>query len=363
MSFPINQQRLLNTFLDIVQIDSPSGHETAMTKNISERLSAMNIESVIDDAGNVIANIPGEGPALLLNAHLDTVEPGRGVQPIIEDGIIKSSGDTILGADNKAAVAALLEALCVLKEQQTTHPPLDIVFTVSEEVANNGAIALDYSKIQAKHGYTFDSGDPVGTITIASPYYNRFDIEITGTAAHASRPEQASNVLPVLQEALSAVQLGRISDNTVCNIGMIAAGHARNTIPGNVTIRGEVRSFYESELHSVTNNIINTFTSVATQQKMEIRHDVVMENEGYVFLEDDEFVQYTVRAVEKTGYTSVLKRSSECYDANIFNSNGIRVLNIANGAQHMHTVNEQIAITELEYLANTMLFCIKDFSI
>lgn len=356
-----SSNRLIQTFCDIVQIDSPTGEEKEMAQEMVSRLAALDIDSTIDAAGNVIAHIPGTGTPLLLNAHLDTVEPGRGIVPVIEDGIIRSQGDTILGGDNKVAIAVMLEAITRVKEQKIDHCPIDLVFTISEEVANIGAIELDTSSLTAQFGYTCDSGDNVGTVTIASPFYNRFDITITGTAAHASRPEQANNVLAALQESLAAISLGRVSENTVCNIGIIEAGHARNTVPGTMIIRGEVRSFVQEELDTVTEQIVSIFQEKAAAHAMDIEVSVVLENDGFLFNTEDSFVQFTGNAIADLGIDVEYKKSSECYDANIFNGKGIQTINIANAVQGMHTIDEHISIESLEQCTDIFFTIISTF--
>ncbi len=331
-----------------------------MTKDLLARLQQLNLAAHADEHGNVIATLPASNgraaePVILLNAHIDTVEPGKNIVPIVENGMIKSSGDTILGADNKVAVAAILEVVQTLQEQALSHSTLEIVFTTSEETGNYGAVGLDFSKLHATRGYTFDSGLALGTIILASPFYNRFDITLTGTAAHASRPEQASSVLPVIQEALAKIQLGRISENTVANIGIVEVGHARNTVPGTAVISGEVRSFLKTELDEVTEKITTAFQDAVSEKNVECSVDVVLENDGYLFDEQDAFVQEAMQRIQATGITPTAQKSSECFDANIFNSKGIPTLNIANNVQGMHTINEQIAVSDLQQLAQIVL--------
>lgn len=356
----INNQRLLDTFFSLVQIDSPSGHEQGMTQELSKRMQTLNIETRTDEHGNVIAMLPASDdcttePAILLNAHIDTVEPGKNIEPIVDNGMIKSAGETILGADNKVAVAAILEILQTLIEQNISHRSLEIIFTTSEETGNYGAVGLDFSQLTATRGYTFDSGLPLGTIILASPFYNRFDITLAGTAAHASRPEQANSVLPIIQEALATIQLGRISENTVANIGIVEIGHARNTVPGTATISGEVRSFVREELDEVTEKITTAFQVAAADKNIQCSVDVVLENDGYLFDEQDLFVQETMQRIQAVGITPTTQKSSECFDANIFNSHGIPTLNIANNVQGMHTIDERIAVADLEQLAQIIL--------
>jgi len=361
-SFMLNQERLLQTFLELVQIDSPTGQESAMTQEVARRLRGFGLDPQVDARGNVLAKIPGTGPTLLLNAHLDTVEPGRGIVPLVSGGKIQSQGNTILGADNKVTVALLLEVAAVCMEQDTPHAPLELLFTVSEEVGNEGALAFDVSQLSAKYGFTCDSGDPVGTVTIASPFYNRFSLELQGQAAHASRPEQANSVLPVLAHILSHLPLGRVSDQTVCNVGVVDAGHARNTVPGVVRMEGEVRSFVRQELDQVTNSVIQIARNAARQFGLHIKDEVVMENEGFLFPESDSFVQFTAGVVTDLQLPLQLKRSYECYDANIFNPKGIQMLNLANAVQGMHTVDESISLEDFQNIGRILFTLIQKFS-
>ena len=207
---PVARERLTKTFMDMAAISSPSGKETRMVEYVVARLEKLGISSQQDAFGNVIAKLPGEGQPILLSAHLDTVEPAKGVMPVLEGGIIRSAGQTILGADNKAAVAAILECC----EARKGGRSLNIVFTLSEEAGNQGAWNLDYSLLEARQGFCFDSSKPLGTIISAAPFYDRFDIVLQGRAAHASRPSEALNPLPLLRELLSEVRLGAWDDHT-----------------------------------------------------------------------------------------------------------------------------------------------------
>jgi tripeptide aminopeptidase len=359
MYYMINKERLIKTFLQIVQIDSPSGYEEKILEEIKKIITDIGYSFIQDDFGNLIVKVDGEGKALLLTAHLDTVEPGRSVKPVIQDGVISSSGNTILGADNKVAVAVLLELLQILKEQNLKTRPLEFVFTLSEEVANLGAVNLDYSLLDAKTGYSFDAGLPIGTVISASPYYNRFDIEIIGKTSHASRPENGLNVLSVLNNALNNIQLGRLECGTLCNIGVIESGHVRNSVPGNMIVQGEVRSFFEDKLEKVNNNIISAFEKSGSSFGVKIKAEVVRENGGFVFDKNNSLIN-TVRSVmNNLNIDMKLEEAGGCYDANIFHEHGIKVLNIADGTKDTHSVEERIAVEDFVSLANIAFGLIK----
>lgn len=352
-------ERVISTFLEIVQIDSPTGHESAMAQYVSDRLGQIGVSCEIDREGNVIAKTPGDTSkeTYLLNAHLDTVEPGRGIVPLIDEaGWIRSSGPTILGADNKTAVAAILSAVERLASNnfQNNHP-LEIVFTVSEESGNHGAHGLDYSRISAKQGYIFDaSGREFGDMIISSPFYNRFDAKISGRPAHASRPQDAVNVVPILGQALKGVQLGRLTEKTILNVGTIRVGDVVNTIPGEALVSGEIRSRDEEELETYSGQLVTLFERASHESgaKAEIR--ITRENSGFQFDPKGDFISHTISMLKLFGITPHLIDSWGCYEANIFAEHGILMLNIADGSLDGHTPDERIHMNDLVRLADVV---------
>ncbi|MBD3310930.1 MAG: M20/M25/M40 family metallo-hydrolase [Candidatus Magasanikbacteria bacterium] len=351
----INTERLVNTFLEIVRIDSPSGEEGEMVVDIIKRLDDLNIKYEKDSFGNVIAHTDGDGEPIVLAVHLDTVEPGRGIEPIVENGLIKSRGKTILGADNKNAVAAVLEILQVIKENNLIAKPLDLVFTLSEETANWGAVNLDYSMLRAKSGFSFDSSNPIGGIIIGSPFYYRFDIKILGRANHASVPEKAVNALNIFHEALKEITLGRVDNDTICNIGTLEGGHVRNTIPGELVLKGEVRSFYEEKARSNTDKIIDIFDLKAKLFGGNIEYKTLQENPGFIFGENDELVVRAKKIMDEMNISSKTMKVYGCFDANIFYDKGIKILNLADGSKYSHSMEEELKVSDLENLAKIAL--------
>ena len=349
----VNENRLIKTFLEIVQIDSPTGYEGQMVKRICAKLSKLNISFNLDSYGNIIARF-GTGQPVLLTAHLDTVEPGRGIKPIIKDRVIKSSGDTVLGADNKVAVAVILEALETLKEQDL-NIPLEVVFTLSEEVANLGAVNLDYLRLKSKHGFSLDSEGAVGGVIIASPFYSRFDIEIVGKSAHASKPEDAINALSVMNYALNKIKVGRVNEDTVCNIGVVEGGSVRNTIPEKMLLRGEVRSFVQRKLEKAITSIKGSFISSANIFGARVAIDAVRENGGYKLDENDESIKFVVKTLKSLKIRPQLIKSYGCSDVNIFRDHGIKVLNLADGSKYSHTNNECISVNSLLVLSELVI--------
>ncbi len=351
----INQQRLIDTFFSLVKIDSPTDHENEMAEYCLSFLKKLGLEATRDKKGNVIGRLTGIGESVLLSAHLDTVEPGRGVKPIIENSIIKSGGNTILGGDNKIAAAAILEVLQTLQEQELDHRPVEIVFTLSEESGNFGAIDLDYSLLKSKEGLISDStGEELGTIILGSPYYYRFDIELVGKSAHASRPEAGLNPLQVFGN-FNEWPIGRIDEDTVCNYGIIQAGEARNSVPGKLLIKGEVRSFYEERILEVLERIKEKVSQSFLKREGKMNWQAVKENDGFVFNEEDKFVQTITEKIQVSGITPKFQKSWGCYDSNIFVEQGIKVLNVASGVQKVHTVEENIAVADFFAVAEIFL--------
>ncbi|MFN3420307.1 MAG: M20/M25/M40 family metallo-hydrolase, partial [Armatimonadota bacterium] len=251
---PINRERFLADFLELVRIPSPSGKEREVAQAVKAKVEAMGLTVLEDDAGkgfggeqgNLIVKVPGsvEGvPPILLNAHLDTVLPCENVNPIVEGDKVRSDGRTILGADNKAGVCVLLELLRVLREDKIQHAPLEIVFTVAEETGLHGAKHLDYSLISANFGFVLDSGPPINKVIVQAPSQKNLKAIVKGKAAHAGvSPEKGINAIQLAARAIASMRLGRIDHETTANIGVIKGGLATNIVPEEVEVLGEARS-------------------------------------------------------------------------------------------------------------------------
>ncbi len=347
----INKQRLIDTFLTIVQIDSVTGYEDEIASYVITYAQELGYHPMIDRAENVIIACPGIGEPLLFTAHMDTVEPGHGIKPHIKRGIITSDGTTILGADNKAAVAVLLELLAICSEKKYRSRPLEFVFTRSEESGNVGAAHLDASGITSKFGYSFDSGEPLGIVFTGSPFYDRFDIVITGKGAHASVPEEGNNALLAAQALLQHIQVGHIDEHTIANVGVIQGGSVRNTIPEEVQLQGEIRSFVESHINTIGKNLQRDARQVAYSTKTKIEVSIVRENPGYLLNSNHQLITNAVSVLNKLHIQPILKKTYACFDANVFQQHGITVLNMSDGSCDNHTTRESIRVQDLQTLA------------
>ncbi len=352
----INQDRLVKTFLELVQIDSPSGEEKAIAQHVAEKLKTLGAAVEFDTYGNVIGKIPGQGEVLMINAHLDTVEPGKGIKPVIKGDKITTDGSTVLGGDPKAGVAAILETLTSLKEDTKAHLPLEIVFTLEEETSLGGSINLDYTKVLAKKVVTFDGEAGVKNITVSAPGYNKVDITITGRSAHAgAEPEKGLSAIKIAADMISKLQVGRIDFETTANIGIINGGSARNAVPDTVTIQAEIRSRNEEKLEKHTDHFKAVFKEITKQYPTaKIDVSIIREFNPYVLPPTNELVVHVANKLKSLGITPVMEDSGGATDVNIFHTHGIQGVCVGTGDYEAHTTREYVLISEM---VETTKFC------
>lgn len=344
----INPDRLVKTFTDLVQIDSPSGGENEIAEEVAQRLRALGAETRIDTLSNVTAKLPGEGKPLFLNAHTDNVAPARGIKPVIGGGGIASDGTTVLGADDLAGVAAILEGVESLMEDGIKHVPLEIAITTQEEVGLVGAKAFDLQDFKAKEGIVLDGHGPVGGITLASPTHNLIKVTITGRAAHSAiAPEAGISAIQVAAQAISKMKLGRIDSETTTNIGIIRGGTARNIVPERVELVGEARSLNLRKLERATRAMKASFEKATRASHAELDFRVTRAYNRYQFSRSDRFVKRVSQALKRIGRKPRLEVTMGGSDANIWNSKGIKTLVVSVGYEAIHTTNENIPIREL----------------
>ncbi len=352
----INRDRLVSTFLELVRIDSPSGQEEEIARHLTAELRSLGLTVERDTTGNIIARLAEEGQPILLNAHVDTVQPGRGVKPVIEDGVIKSDGSTILGADDKSGVAVILEVLRVLVEQDLAHPPLEVALTVSEEKGLKGAKGLDLTRLRAQEGIVLDSGGEIGTIVISAPSQDKIRAVVHGKAAHAGvAPEKGINAILVAAEAIAAMPLGRIDEETTANLGRIQGGTATNIVPDQAEIEGEARSRDERKLEAQVQAMTEALKKAANRHGARVEIDVQRSYSTFKLSEEDGIVRRAVAAARTQGLTPALVPSGGGSDANIFNAAGITTINISAGMEKVHTKEEQVAVADMVKCAEFLL--------
>jgi len=351
----IKQERLVGSFCDLVRIDSPSDEEEEVALHLTDRLSRLGFSVARDAHGNVIASEDGENP-LLLSAHMDTVEPGRGIQPIIKGDRITSDGTTILGGDCKAGVAAILEGLESVGEDATSRRPVQVVFTRGEEIGLVGASNLDYSMIRASEAVVFDGNGPVNTITGASPTYMRFDITVKGRAAHAGvEPEKGLSAIRIATEIINELPNGRLDDETTFNVGLISGGSVRNAVPAEATFGGEWRSRNTETLDSIKMQLLTTLDRARERYKeATIEEDLEVMFQMYNLDPEEQIVRLVTRVMRDMDLVPNIRPSGGGTDGNVMRLHGIESVVVGMSTNEMHTVNEYVVIPDL---VNTARFC------
>ncbi|NTW04594.1 MAG: M20/M25/M40 family metallo-hydrolase [Peptococcaceae bacterium] len=355
----INSERMTNEFIEMVKIDSVSGKERAMADFLKLKLRELGMEAYEDDAGktlnsgtgNIIARLPGnaQGPTVLISAHMDTVEPGVGIKPIIKDGIVRSSGDTILGGDNKAGIAIILEAVRKIRENNIRHSELELVFTIYEESGLLGAKNLEYRTLKGDIGYVLDSAGEPGVIITSAPAQDVISANIIGKSAHSGFcPEEGVNAIEIAAKAIAALEIGRIDEETTTNIGVISGGKATNIVPDSVLVQGETRSRSRIKKDMQTRLIIEKFKEVALSHGAKV--DITVDPLYFEYNLDleQQVVRVAVAAAEKSGLIPKIKSTGGGSDANIFNEMGIPSVALGIGMTNVHTTEELISIKDME---------------
>ena len=355
----INRERLVKTFCELAEIDSPSGEEEDMAIDLTQRLVSLDFQTTRDDYNNLIAT-KGEGQPILLSAHMDTVEPGRGIKPKVHEDKIVSDGTTIVGGDCKAGVAAILEALNSIQEDNVESRPVELVFTREEEIGLVGARNLDFSLISSKEAVIFDGEGPVSQITSSSPTYIGFDIEITGRSAHAGvEPEKGLSAIKVAAELITRFPQGRLDKNTTFNIGTIEGGSVRNTVAETTIIRGEFRSSNIENLDEISADIQVALKEVRSLYPEAILNDHLhTEFDMYNLSDDDPATTRVKHALKKLGLKPTMKPSGGGTDGNVFRLNGISSVVVGMADNGMHTTREFVTIPDLvdaAHLCETLL--------
>ena len=344
-----NRDRLTKTLIDLIRIDSPSGEEDAIDREVSSRLEALGLKVHHDSFNNVIAKLPGVGEPVLLSAHLDTVDPGRGIQPEVDGDVIRSDGSTILGGDCKAGVTIVLEALTHVVESGSGHLPVEVVFTRHEEGGLVGAHHLDLSLIISRRGVVFDGEGPVSRISVAAPSQNVVTGQIRGRAAHAGvEPEKGISSIIIAAEILTQLPLGRIDAETTANVGRIDGGLKRNIIPEDTFIDGEIRSRDNGKLDHYSQQFRQIFQEAAERHpEAQVTLDISNTYQAYSISAAHPTVEMLGRALDAMGLKPNLEATGGGSDANIFVANGIVALPVGIGVRSFHTTKETAVISEV----------------
>ena len=340
---------VVDRLCDFVQIDSESGQEAKFIAYLQDLFtSELDAKCTLDQYGNLIARVPAKGSdksePLLFAAHADTVKPGQGIRPTVENGIVRSAGNTILGADDKAGIAEIFEAVSTAAK----HPPVEIVITRGEEVGLLGAKNLDVSLVSAKMGFVVD-GDDASTIVIGGPTHISLDIEIIGKAAHAGmEPEKGISAIRVAAMAISRMPEGRIDEETTANVGTINGGMIRNGVPDHVTIQAECRSLNDEKAMRQAETMRKAFEEAAKEAGAQVKIEVEVEYKASRTSEDAPVVKLAQEAIRAAGLTPHIEVITGGTDALVLTGRGIDAIVLGYGGTAAHTLEEQITTEALD---------------
>ncbi|MFA5516227.1 MAG: M20/M25/M40 family metallo-hydrolase [Desulfuromonadales bacterium] len=363
----INRQRITEEFSRLAAIASPSRKEGEIARYLTERFRRLGAEVLIDDAGekagsesgNLIARFAPFGrtaEAFMLSAHMDTVEPAMGVRPVLHEGVFTSAGDTVLGADDKAGIAEIIEALEVIRERKLEHGPLEVVITICEEIGLLGAKLLDPDLLAARRGIALDTSG-IDLLIHRAPGANKLRVEIVGREAHAGiAPEKGISAIEVAARGIAAMRLGRIDDETTANIGTIGGGQATNIVARQVFLEGEARSHDPEKLERQTAHMVACLEEAAQASvhdidgrriAAEVRAEVVAEYPRMVVRPDASVVQLVLDAGARLGRKIEVRGAGGGSDANIFNHHGIETVILGTGMTHVHSVEESVRVEDM----------------
>ena len=375
----INRQRLSDEFARLAAITSPPLREGAIARYLAERFAALGAEVLFDRAdqaaggeiGNLIASFPPAGrdaEPLLLSMHMDTVEPGGEVMPVLNDGVFTSASGTILGADDKAGIAELIEALEVVREQGIARGPLEVVVTIAEEIGLVGAKHLDYSLLRARYGFALDTTG-MGHMVLRAPGANRLRVEILGREAHAGvAPEQGLSAIQTAALALAEMRLGRIDMETTANFGKIEGGVACNIVPGRVFLEGEARSHDPAKLAEQTTHMVDCFERAAERMartidgvpmRPQLQIDIQPDYPRMAVSAEASVVRLAQAAATAAGQQLAIKLGGGGSDANIFNAHGIETIILATGMRDVHSAKESVAVDDMVTVAELLVEIIR----
>lgn len=340
--------RMVNQFLEMVKIDSESGNEQNFISYLEREFQEIGADTYIDSYGNLLGRFPAlnakNEEAILLSCHADTVQPGKGIQPVIEDGVIRSEGKTILGADDKAGIAEMLEALRTAE----IRPRVEIAITRQEEVGLIGVQNLDFSWLTARKGYLLDN-DTLDTIVIGGPSYFTLDVEIKGKSAHAGmEPEKGINAVLAASMAISALPLGRIDEETTSNVGVIKGGIIRNGVPEETSFLAECRSLNDAKAEKLAKKMENIIREKVESIGATVKIIVKNPFRSVEISKDSETVIVSKQALKAAGIDAKTGFITGFTDASVYNNKGIEMAVVGIGAQLEHSLEENISISNME---------------
>ncbi len=351
----INEERLKSEFAEFVSIDAESYAEEKMAACVREKLTQIGFEVQTDQKGNLYGRLAGDLPEepLLLSAHLDTVKPGRGKSAVFhEDGTITSGGDTVLGADDAAGLAEILEGIRTVREAGLKHRPIEILFPVEEEVCGGGSACADYSRIRAREAYVLDLSGDIGTAAFRAPTILYFTATINGKASHAGfAPEDGIHAIALMSQAVSRIPQGRIRDGSgnvmTLNIGVVSGGVATNIVPENCSCQGEIRGFDNQAVLKRAEELRALFEKTAAEAGAVCSFQTEIQMTAYETDRDAPVTQRFLGACQRLGLKGELIETYGGSDQNNFALHGISGLVLSCGMREVHSVREYIFTEDL----------------
>jgi tripeptide aminopeptidase len=358
---------LVDLFLELCAMPSPPGEERRVADRVTRELDRLGLEWREDDAaarlgsttGNIVCRLPPtveEGVPLLFCAHLDTVPVDGPLEPVVDEGMVRNAGGAILGADDKAAVVAMLEAAGRVVTERRDHAGIELVFTPKEEIGLMGATELDVSQLRARAGFVYDQAAPIGEIVVGAPSAQELVLRFHGRASHAGMyPEEGRSAILAAARAIADMPLGRIDEETSANVGLVHGGSARNIVPEWCELQAEVRSHELARVTEIVQQLVDAAAYAAAVSDCTLETRIEPKYRGYRLRPDSVPVRLASEGLRRAGFEPRHALSGGAADANVFNERGLPCVNLANGMVDIHTADERIAVDDLERMVDVTL--------
>ena len=362
----MNSTRLVDQFMEMVQIDSETGNEREIADYLLNLFKGLDVEVFEDDtadqtgygAGNIFVKAEGNADAapVYFTVHMDTVTPGVGIKPSIKDGYIVSDGTTILGSDDKAGIAAIIEALRTIEDDNIPHGDIEVVITIGEESGLVGAKAFDTSVLNSKFGYALDSTGKVGTVVSQAPTQSKVEAHIYGKTAHAGvEPEAGVSAITIASKAVSKMNLGRVDAETTANVGRIEGGGPTNVVTDYVYLLAEARSFTPERLNAQVEHMTAAFKEAASELGGRAEVNTELMYDALNVAHDSEVAQTVNTALNNIGRDIDFISLGGGSDGNVFHGKGIETVVLGIGYEDIHTTKEKMPVEELEKAAELVV--------
>ena len=343
-------EEIKKLLLQLVEIDSPSGEENGIIKFLKKKYEEIGIHLQEDNSGNLYAEIEGKGDYLLLSAHMDTVNPGKGKKAVVNaDGIISSDGTTILGADDYSGLVGIYEVAKYVMDNHIPHKAIELLFTTGEERYCVGAKKFDFRKVKAKTAYVLDLSGPVGRAAYAAPTILSFEAVVRGKAAHAGfNPEEGIHAIQAASRAIGKLQLGKVKEGVTGNVGIMQGGKGTNIVPDEVRIQGEIRSMQHEDAIRLADEYRCIFEEESAASGATVSWEEEIHIQAYETLLESKAVKEFENAVKAVGLSPKLEKTFGGSDQNVFAQKGIEGIVVANSMYNVHSVEEYTNLFEME---------------